>query len=110
MKLTEWDYEFGQSGGMVEVEYPDHVIKKFVDWFRLNKQWREREDTGEMVFRRFLHFENELTDAKNDAARADAAAKPVACTKTTKAGNPCKNTTGVVDGLCHIHRRTLAAV
>lgn len=107
MKLREWDYEFGPSGGWTEVEYPDDLVKAFVDWFRVNKQWRERDDTGPMVFRHFKRFQDNLNDAKNDAARA-AVRDP--CTALTAAGNPCKNTVDVVDGLCHIHRRTLAAV
>lgn len=106
MKLREWDYTHGGSGGFVEVEYPDEVIQDFVNWFRTKRQWRER-DATELVFLHWMRFERHLTDARNAQALIDAVAEPESCTAETKAGNPCKNMVGVENGLCHIHRRTL---
>lgn len=112
MHLREWDYNAGPSGGWVEVEYPDEPIKKFVDYLRVSKQWRE---DPELVYRRWMQFERELTDVRNAAARpveVPAADVVIQCSGKTKAGEPCRITHGIQDGLCHIHRpyRPLAAV
>lgn len=104
MKLKEWSYEHGESGGWVYPDYPDEIIQKFIEYFRITKRWRE---DPELVFQRWLVFERELTEAKNAAALE--AAQDDVCTAVTKAGAPCKNTMAVIDGLCAIHRRALAA-
>ncbi len=104
MNLKEWDYDSGPSGGYVDRPYPDEVIKAFVDFMRNNNQWQDNPD---LVVDRYRHFEKDLTEARNAGALALAAGD---CTAITKSGRACKNTTGVVDGLCAIHRRALAAV
>ena len=103
MQLREWDHEAGPSGSYVEVEYPDEIVKKFVNYFRLNKQWRE---DPELVYARWLVFERELTEARNQAATQTADNE---CTAPTKTGKPCGITNSVVDGVCAIHRRALVA-
>ena len=105
MQLKEWDHGAGPSGGYVEVEYPDDIIKGFVNYFRVNKQWRERENM-EMVYHHWLKFERELTEARNQAAKQ---IDPDVCTAKTKSGEPCQITNSVEDGLCAIHRRALVA-
>ncbi len=65
MKLKEWDYNQGPSGGWVETEHPDKIIKEFVEFALLNKQWPEQ---LEIMYNRFLKFKRDLTDARNDAA------------------------------------------
>ena len=101
MQLREWDHDAGPSGGYVEVEYPDDIIKDFVNYFRVNKQWRE---DPELVYARWLVFERKLTDARNQAAT-----QTVRCTAETKSGQPCRITNSVEGGVCAIHRRALAA-
>ncbi len=104
MELREWDHNAGPSGGFVEVEYPDDIIKDFVNYFRINKQWRE---DPEIVYRRWLVFERELTDARNARNQAIATQNTEnRCTALTKSGDPCQVTNSVEDGLCAIHRRT----
>ncbi len=103
MQLREWDHDAGPSGGYVEVEYPDDIIKGFVNYFRLNKQWRE---DPEVVYARWLVFERELTEARNQAATQTANSR---CTAQTKSGQPCRITNSVEGGVCAIHRRALVA-
>ncbi len=103
MRLKEWDHGAGPSGGYVEVEYPDEIIKAFVDYFRVNKQWRE---DPEIVYARWLVLERELTESRNQAAKHVAEG---GCTAPTKSGEPCKITFGIEDGICAIHRRALVA-
>ena len=103
MQLREWDHDAGPSGRYVEVEYPDEIVKKFVNYFRLNKQWRE---DPELVYARWLVFERELTEARNQAAKQTADGR---CTAETKSGDPCRITNSVEGGVCAIHRRALAA-
>ena len=103
MKLKYWNYDLGESGGYDEIDHPDEIIKSFMEFVLLNKQWPER---LEIMYNRFLKLKRDLTDAENEAARE---ATEVACTAQTKAGAPCRNTVGVEDGLCHIHRRALVA-
>jgi hypothetical protein len=102
VKLKEWNWDTQQYD---EFEYDDEIIKGFVEYFRLNKQWREDPD---VVFARWLKFERDLTDARNDAATLAA---PLAdrCTADTKSGNPCRNTIGIENGICAVHRRALVA-
>ncbi len=103
MQLREWDYDAGPSGQYVEVEYPDDIIKDFVNYFRLNKQWRE---DPEVVYARWLVFERKLTEARNEAATQ---ADDSQCTVATKLGERCRITNSVEGGVCAIHRRALAA-
>ncbi len=103
MQLREWDHDAGPSGRYVEVEYPDDIIKDFVNYFRVNKQWRE---DPELVYARWLVFERKLTEARNQAAKQTADSR---CTATTKSGEPCRITNSVEGGVCAIHRRALAA-
>jgi hypothetical protein len=99
MKLLEWQWD---QQNYVEVEYPDAPIKSFVEFFRNGKQWREN---PEQCFARWMKLERDLTDAKNDAARA----KPTdRCTATTKAGEPCRGK-AIEDGLCMSHARAARA-
>ncbi len=107
MKLREWSYEHGDSGGWVEVEYPDEIIQEFMDFMLNNRQWPEQ---LEIMYNRFLKLRRDLTDAKNEAALGAAAQEgSQLCTAVTKAGTACKNTMAVEDGLCAIHRRKLVA-
>jgi hypothetical protein len=103
VQLREWDHDAGPSGQYVEVEYPDDIIKGFVNYFRVTKQWRE---DPELVYARWLVFERKLTEARNEAA---AEAVDRRCTAKTKSGEPCRITNSVEDGVCAIHRRALAA-
>ncbi len=103
MQLREWDDTAGPSGGYVEVEYPDSIIKEFVDYFRTTKRWRE---DPEIVYARWMVFERNLTEVRNQ--RANRIASNV-CTATTKSGEPCRITNSVEGGVCAIHRRALAA-
>ncbi len=103
MQLREWDHDAGPSGSYVEVEYPDEIIKEFVNYFRVNKQWRE---DPELVYARWLVFERKLTEARNQAATEAADSR---CTARTKSGEPCRITNSVEGGVCAIHRRALAA-
>ena len=103
MRLKEWDHEAGPSGSYVEVEYPDDIIKGFVDWFRVTKAWREDTD---LAYAWWLVFERKLTEARNQAATQTAESR---CTATTKSGEPCRITNSVEGGVCAIHRRALAA-
>ena len=109
MELREWDYNAGPSGGFVEVEYPDELIKKFVNWFRETKAWRE--DTP-LAYSWFLKFDLDLIEFQNESKRP----APVQveqgpeCKSLTKAGTPCQITHGIVDGYCHIHRSYRALV
>ena len=98
MKLKSWDWE---NERYEEVEYPDEIIKDFVDFMRLNKQWPER---LEIMYNRFLAFQRDLTDVRNERALETAV-----CTAVTKAGEACKGSIDVQDGLCSIHRRALVA-
>ncbi len=98
MYLKEWSWE---DEHFVEVEYPDKIIRSFVEFMRTNNQWQDNPD---LVVHRYRHLQKEMTNARNEAALAEAAD---ACTAVTKVGRPCKNTVDVVDGLCHIHRRSL---
>jgi hypothetical protein len=104
VKLQEWDDKVGPSGSFVEVEYPDKVIKEFVDYFRCTKRWRER-DEMELIYHRWLKFERELTDCRNEANRPAVQADK--CAGTTKSGDPCRITHSIEGGLCAIHRRAL---
>ncbi len=99
MKLKEWSYEHGDSGGWIYVDYPDEIIQEFMDFTLNNRQWPEQ---LEIMYNRFLKLRRDLTDAKNEAA-LEAARH--ACTAITKAGTPCQNTMAVENGLCAIHRR-----
>ena len=103
MQLKEWNYDAGPSGRYVEVEYPDAIIKDFVDFFRVTKAWRE--DTP-LAYARWLKLERELTEARNQAATQAADGR---CTAETKSGEPCRITNSVEGGVCAIHRRALAA-
>ena len=98
MKLKDYDWDLQLE---VEVEYPDHIIQKFINYLRLNKQWRE---SPEIVYNRFLVLQRDLTDARNDAA-LEAAKQGIRCSATTKSGEQCKRTTGIRDGLCVVHQR-----
>lgn len=105
MELREWDDKVGPSGHFVEVEYPDKIVKDFVDYFRCTKRWRERDEL-ELIYHRWLKFERELTEWRNEA-NLQAARQPeqvAGCTGKTRAGNPCQIKHGIVDGKCHIHR------
>ena len=93
MKLKSWDWE---NERYEEVEYPDEIIQDFVNFMRLNKQWPER---LEIMYNRFLAFQRDLTDVRNERV----------CTAITKSGEPCCITNNVESGLCHIHRRALVA-
>ena len=101
MFLKEWDWDLQ---GFVEVEYPDGIIKSFVEFMRTNNQWQDHHD---LVVDRYRHLQRELTDAHNAAALAKP---PPACTTETATGQPCKIDKGIVDGRCHIHRRALVDV
>ena len=68
--LREWDWD---AQNFAEVEYPYSVIKRFVEWMRNTRQWKE-DDTGQEVYRKFLHMQESLTDAKNKAALLKSAA------------------------------------
>ena len=103
MKLKKWNYDIGDSGGFEQVEHPDHIIKEFMEFVLFNQQWPEQ---LEIMYNRVLVLKNDLTAARNDAARE---AVEAVCTAQTKAGASCRNTVGVEDGLCHIHRRALVA-
>ena len=108
MRLKEWDYDYGDSGGWVGVEYPDEIIKGFMDFTLNNRQWPEQ---LEIMYNRFLKLKRDLTDARNEAATPkdwDAVAEGY-CHAETKAGNPCQNTYHLKDGLCAIHRKMLVA-
>ena len=98
MKLKSWDWE---NERYEEVEYPDEIIQEFVNFMRLNKQWPER---LEIMYNRFLAFQRDLTDVRNQRALETAV-----CTAITKSGEPCHVKNDVKDGLCHIHRRALVA-
>jgi hypothetical protein len=102
MKLREWDFSHGPSGGYVEVEYPDSVVKAFVDWFRTTSQWKE---SPEQAYARWLKFERELTEAKEDAAQKAAVA---GCPAPTLSGEPCKARV-TASGLCAAHTKAQAA-
>ena len=106
MKLKYWNYDLGESGEYDEIEYPNEIIKEFVDFLRLNKQWPER---LEIMYNRFLVFQRDLTEVRNERA-LEAANQEIRCTATTKSGERCKRTTGIRDGICAVHRRTLAVV
>ncbi len=103
MQLREWDHDAGPSGRYVEVEYPDSIIKDFVNYFRVNKAWRE--DTP-LAYARWLVFERKLTEARNEAATQTADSQ---CTVATKLGARCRITNSVEGGVCAIHRRALVA-
>jgi hypothetical protein len=92
VKLKEWDYD---AQHFAQREYPDEIIKEFVDWFRVTKAWRE--DT-EMVFAHWLKLERDLTDAREEAA---STAK---CWAPTKSGAQCEGRP-VEDGLCMAHAK-----
>ena len=68
--LKEWDWD---AQNFIEREYPYHIIKKFVDDLRNKKQWIE-DTTSQEVWRRFQRFQENLTDAKNEAAALESAA------------------------------------
>ncbi len=104
MKLKEWGYEHGDSGGWIYVEYPDEIIQEFMDFMLNNRQWPEQ---LEIMYNRFLKLRRDLTDAKNEAALEVAQG---VCMATTATGTPCKVRVDVVDWRCHIHRRNLVAV
>lgn len=70
MLLREWDWS---AQAYVEVEYPDEVVKKFVDTLRNNKQWRESPDPGRDVYSMFRRFEDALSDARQEVAKKKAA-------------------------------------
>ena len=93
MKLKSWDWE---NERYEEVEYPDEIIQEFVNFMRLNKQWPER---LEIMYNRFLAFQRDLTDVRNERV----------CTAVTKSGEACCITNNVESGLCHIPRRALVA-
>jgi hypothetical protein len=38
VKLKEWSYEHGESGGWVYPDYPDEIIQKFIEYFRITKR------------------------------------------------------------------------
>ncbi len=99
MFLKEWDWDLES---FVEREYPDEIIKGFVDFIRLNNQWP---DNPIMVRDRKSHLERELTEHRNEMARQKDVQER--CTAVTAAGGPCKVKVDIVDGLCHIHRRSL---
>ncbi len=103
MRLKEWDDTAGPSGGYVEVEYPDSIIKEFVDYFRTTKRWRE---DPEIVYARWMVFERNLTEVRNQAAQQTA---DNVCTVATKLGARCRITNSVEGGVCAIHRRALVA-
>ena len=69
--LREWDYDEGPSGSFVEAPYPYAIIKTFIDWMRTTSQWKES-DTVQPVFLKFLRMQEDLTDARNAAAVAEA--------------------------------------
>ncbi len=100
MKLKEWD---ANAQRFIEREYPDSLIKPFVDWMRGSKQWRESDDGDRRVYWKFIDFEKELTRFRNDQAMAQAVA-PETCSGETAAGTRCKRTTGLVDGRCRSHQ------
>lgn len=75
MKLKEWDWNKQQY---VEVEYPDEIVKDFVDRLRNTKQWRESPDPGRDVYTMFRRFEGNLADAKARAAREAVKPDPLA--------------------------------
>ena len=62
MLLKEWNWNAQRYD---EVEYPDELVKEFVDWLRVNKQWRESSDPGRDVYTRFRRFEDRLADHRN---------------------------------------------
>jgi hypothetical protein len=95
VKLREWDFNAANQGAYAEVDYPEAIVKEFVDWFRNTRQWRE---SPEMVYARWLKFERELTDFRNSGEPAD----PSMCSALTKTGEPCKGK-AVRDGLCIAH-------
>lgn len=66
MKLREWDWN---AQDWVEVEYPDRIIAEFVEFFRNTQMWKE-DDTAQVVFDRYQKLHNDLTDYRNDVARA----------------------------------------
>lgn len=108
MFLKEWDFD---NQCFAEVEYPDGIIKSLIDFLRNNNQWR---DEPRLVGDRLHHFERELTDVRNERATLKALEdKPppvrATCTGQTKAGEPCRSTIGVEDGLCAVHRRARVA-
>ena len=57
--LREWDWE---AQNFTEVEYDWALLKAFIDDLRLGNRWRE---DPEIVFRRFLRLEEQLTDYRN---------------------------------------------
>ena len=96
MKLKKWNYDLGESGGFEQVEHPNHIIKTFMEFVLFNQQWPEQ---LEIMYNRFLAFQRDLTDVRNERV----------CTAITKSGEACCITNNVESGLCHIHRRALVA-
>ncbi len=118
MRLKEWDTSSAQHGAYIEREYPDAIVKAFIDWTRNTRQWRE---APELVYQRWLKMERELADFRNAAPVRIGQQGPGAgggeegveappdvehCTALTKAGAPCKGK-AVQDGLCMSHLRAL---
>ncbi len=107
MKLREWDFDEGDSGSWVEVEYPDKIIQDFMNFTLNNRQWPEQ---LEIMYNRFLRLKRELTEAHNEMRAPknwDAVADGY-CHAETRSGNPCQNTDHLKDGLCPIHRKMVA--
>lgn len=84
MKLKEWNWENEQ---FEEVEQPDHVIKAFMEFVLLNKQWPEQ---LEIMYLRFLKLRRDLTDHRNDLALEAAKDDTLRCAGITVAGEPCE--------------------
>ena len=105
MKLKYWNYDLGDSGGYDEIDHPDEIIKEFMEFVLLNRQWPEQ---LEIMYNRFLKLKRDLTDAANERALEEAN-QEIRCTATTRAGERCKRTTGIRDGICAVHRRSLVA-
>lgn len=62
MKLQDTDWSNARTGArLVDVEYPDDIIQRFVNWLWTTKQWREN---PEAVYNRFRRMQDELVEWK----------------------------------------------
>ncbi len=102
MKLKEWNWDNQQ---FEQVEQPDEIIKPFMEFVLLNKQWPEQ---LELMYQRFLALKRELTDWHNARALEEAAADALRCTATTSSGERCKRD-ATEGSFCEGHTELVAA-
>lgn len=75
MKLKQWDWN---TGKFIEIDYPDEIVREFVDFLRNSKSWWYGEEGLRIVHRRLQTMDEKLAEFRHNDGSKPVAAPVVA--------------------------------